>query len=246
MSDFETISLFSGTGSPAGIAVGADGRLWATDGVHQVEAVSVGALSASIESPSVVGSGEVGTSQTCTGDRWQNWALQQPISPTYSWSLNGVVVSGATSSTYLPTSPAIGADLACTVSATYPLIGAVVLASSAPRRVIAAFVGATGPTGPTGNTGPQGPVGPQGVPGVAGPVGAEGPMGPSGNTGLTGLVGARGPTGATGSRGRVELVTCKPGVRTVKVNGKVQHRPTTICVTRVVTGVVKFTVLGPK
>jgi streptogramin lyase len=244
---FLTFTVFAGVGSSEGLAVGADGRLWVTDGVHQLEAVSDAALSASIEPPSVVGSGEVATTQACTGDRWQNWAAQQPINPVYEWSLNGTAVPGATASTYTPAALEVGTSLACTVSDTYPLTGTTVSASSSSEMLTAADTGATGPAGPVGPTGATGPAGPQGPQGASGPIGAEGPMGPTGRDGVVGLVGARGRTGAvgaTGSRGRVELVTCKPGVRTVKVNGKVETLTTTICATRVVTGVVKFTVLG--
>lgn len=245
-----TYPVFGGSGAPTGITIGSDGRVWVTDGVHQIEAMSVAAPAASIEPPSVVGSGEVGTVQSCVGDRWQDWAQQQPVAPLFSWTLNGTAVIGAATSNFTPLVSAIGASLACTVSDVYPLLGTTVSADSSAQTVIAPDTGApgpSGPVGPTGATGATGPAGPQGIQGLSGPVGPEGPVGASGSAGATGLSGVRGLTGATGptgSRGRVELVTCKQGVKTVRTNGKTRTVPTTICTTRVVTGVVKFSVLG--
>ena len=264
-----TYPVFGSTGSPQGIATGADGQMWITDGVHQIEAVSDAALPASVETPSVSGTGEVGTPEVCVGDRWQNWAGQQPINPSYSWTLAGSTVEGASAISYTAAQNVSGESLSCSVAVTYPMSGTTVRATSVGTDLTSQIAGPTGPTGLTGPTGAQGPagatgsqgvVGPAGAPGPAGPQGADGPAGVAGATGpigpagpigadgAIGPIGLVGPLGATGTRGRpgprgqVELVTCRNVLKTVIVKGKVQHVPTTTCTTKVVTHVVKFTV----
>jgi hypothetical protein len=260
--------VFGGTGSPTGMAVGSDGRIWVTDGVHQIEAVSDNAPSASVEAPFIAGSGETGTQQSCVGDRWQNWAGQQPIDPTFSWSVNGVTESGAISESYTPSAGQAGDVLACTVSVQYPPLGTTVISTSPGATLIAPAVGPAGatgatgatgpagPTGPTGNTGPPGPTGPAGPAGVAGPTGATGPVGPIGATGATGPIGPAGPigasglagpagaTGSKGTQGEVELVTCKTTQKVVKVRGKKVLEPSQTCTAKAVTKIVRFNVAG--
>ena len=98
--------------------------------------------------------------------------------------------------------------------------------------------GATGPTGAQGQTGPQGVKGETGGTGSAGTPGGQGPTGPQGDQGAQGaqgpqgVQGAAGPAGPAGEAGKVELVTC------TTIKGK-KH-----CTTKIVSGVVKFTVSG--
>ena len=251
---FLAYQTFGGSGTPTGLAVGSDGRIWVTDGVHQIDAVSDNAPSASVEAPFAAGSGETGTEQSCVGDRWQNWSGQQPIDPTFAWELDGVTLPGATSEAYIPATGQAGGVLTCTVSTQYPLVGTTVMSTSPGAPVIAPAVGptgATGATGPVGATGPTGSTGQRGISGPAGPTGPTGAIGPAGPIGANGLTGpsggATGATGATGARGRqgeVELVTCKATQKVVVVRGKKVVEPSETCTAKAVTKIVRFTVAG--
>jgi len=245
--------IFGGVGTPTGLAVGPDGNLWVTDGVHQIGSLSDDALNALIEPPLVTGSGEVGLAEACVGDRWQNWAGQQPADPSFSWSLGGQLISGVTSESYVAPTGDVGDELACTVSVTYPLLAATVIVSSPAVTLVPALVG---PAGPTGATGSQGVTGATGLVGSSGPAGLTGATGSQGVTGATGLVGSAGPTGpigasgavgapgAVGKTGEVELVTCKVTEKTVTVRGKKVREPSEVCTAKAVTGIVRFTVAG--
>jgi hypothetical protein len=79
----------------------------------------------------------------------------------------------------------------------------------------------------TGGQLPQGP---------AGPAGATGPTGPTGPTGAPGRRGPQGPAG------KIELVVCNTVTKTVTTHGH-KHKVTVHkCMTRLVSGTVKFTV----
>lgn len=64
------------------------------------------------------------------------------------------------------------------------------------------------------------------------PTGAQGPAGPQGPAG------AQGPAGPAG---KVQLVTCSPVTKTIKVQGKSKKVKLKKCTTKLVSGVVKFT-----
>jgi hypothetical protein len=102
----------------------------------------------------------------------------------------------------------------------------------------AGAAGATGPVGPQGVVGPAGPEGPAGAQGSPGPAGAEGPEGPAG---APGSLGPAGPAGPAGTSGKVELVTCRPSVTKLTVDGRQTSSTTSVCTTQVVTHTVTFT-----
>jgi hypothetical protein len=118
----------------------------------------------------------------------------------YQWLSNGVAITGATQSVYVPIEADIGATLSCEVSATNA-VGSQTITSASSSAIVAATTGPQGPTGPTGPTGPAGPTGPTGPQGPAGPSGAQGPVGEPGATGATGAQGPSGMAGATGPAG---------------------------------------------
>jgi virginiamycin B lyase len=157
------------TGSaPYGIAPGADGNVWFTDlgvgGVAAVGRADDGAPAASVLAPSVTGSGQQGTQHVCQGDRWNNWAGQQPSVSAfafdgYQWLRDGSAIAGATGQTYTPAAGDIGHSLSCTVTVTYPQLNVTTSSTSTAVKVIAQ------------SSGPQGLAGPQGLPGSHGPAG---------------------------------------------------------------------------
>lgn len=74
------------------------------------------------------------------------------------------------------------------------------------------------------------------------PQGPTGATGPTGQTGSTGANGQTGPTGAQGPAGKVELVVCKKVAKTTTIHGKKHKTTVQKCATRLVSGVVKFTI----
>jgi len=80
-----TITEFStglnGGSLPGTIAPGPDGNMWFTDDgtVKAIGQIGAGVPAASVVAPSVTGSGQDGTQQVCQGDRWADWAGQQPL-----------------------------------------------------------------------------------------------------------------------------------------------------------------------
>jgi hypothetical protein len=225
------------------VAPGPDGNLWFTDPLNlAVGRFGLNTPAASIRAPSVSGSGQQGTQQVCQGERWADWAGQQPQPSAYSslpavqWNLDGAPIAGQTGQSYTPTSGDIGHTLSCTVGVTYPVLNVTTKATSDGVAVIAQSsgpqgpIGPTGPTGPSGGTGPTGPAGPTGTGGARGATGATGDTGAQGASGI-GTVGPAGPPGAAGAQGppgRDAQVTCtvKKGKR-VKATCKVTQVPAT-------------------
>jgi len=204
-----------GISNESDITMGSDGNLWIGTSSATVDQFGLGVHPASIAAPNVAGSGQQGTQQVCEGDRWANWAGQQPTLDAYGfdgyqWLLDGTAISGQTSQTYTPVTSDIGHQLSCTVTVSYALFPLTVSATSAAMSVIAQSSGPTGATGPAGATG---------------------------SAGAAGAAGATGATGAAGPAGKVELVSCK--AVTKKVKGKKQTKQ--VCTTKLVSGVVKFT-----
>ena len=75
-----------------------------------------------------------------------------------------------------------------------------------------------------------------------GPRGPTGTTGATGQTGATGASGATGPTGAQGVAGKIELVVCNKVTKTTIAHGKKHKTTVQHCRTRLVSGVVKFTI----
>jgi streptogramin lyase len=216
---------------PQGIAPGADGNLWfAEEGTTKaIGQLGVGAPSASVRAPSVIGSLQEQTQQTCGGDSWANWAGIQPFDggllessttpPAVEWFLNGGSTPVSTARTYTPAAGTHGQTLSCKENVTYRYpLGVTVSKGSSTVTLIAQSQGATGATGQTG------PAGPQGEKGAAGANGTQGAAGPAG---------AAGPQGPAGAAGQIQLVTCK----TVVVKKKKKQK----CTTKTVSSPVKFT-----
>ena len=130
---------------PWSITTGADGNLWFTEnGGGNLGQVLTSAGPASTTAPTVTGPAQQGTQQACQGERWTDWAGQQPVqnSPTTTppglqWLLDGTPLAGATGQTYTPAAADVGHQLACAVTATYPLIRVTVTATSAGVTVVA-------------------------------------------------------------------------------------------------------------
>ncbi len=149
---------------PGGIGTGADGSLWFTDQgtIRAMGRAGSGAPDASVAPPSVGGSLQHGTPQTCGGALWSTWAGQQPSLSLFGfdgfqWRLDGNPIAGATGPAYTPTVADVGHALSCTVTGTYPLIQVTVASTSAARTVLTTApvlslpgpitVAATGPSG---------------------------------------------------------------------------------------------------
>jgi hypothetical protein len=209
---------------PSRIAAGPDGNLWFTDAgpTPAIGRVGAGVSGASLAAPAVSGSGQQGTQQVCAGDRWDDWAGQQPLADAfpfdgYQWSRDGGPLAGQTARTYTPAPGDVGHQLSCTVTVTYPLLR---VSETATSDAITVIPQASGPSGPPGPVGPGGPAGPQG------------PVGP------------HGATGAQGPAGKVELVTCTVTTRTVTRHHKEVRVRRRVCRTKLVSGPVKFVVAG--
>jgi hypothetical protein len=213
-SDFPTPTA---SGGPLGIVAGPDGNLWFIEnGPGKVGMVGAGAPGASIAAPAVTGSGQQGTQQVCQGDRWSDWAGQQPSVSEYGfdgyqWLIDGAAIPGATSRSYTPAAGDVGHQLSCTTTVTYALLPTTTSATSPPVTVIPQA------SGPTGQTGSQGPPGQTGSPGVAGQTGPPGPA------------------------GKVELVSCKTVTKTVTRKHKKVRVKRQSCTTQLLAGPVKFT-----
>ncbi len=130
-----------------------------------------------------------------------------PQQVSYSWTLAGVPIAGATAHTVAMSLPvgvhtfevAITDGLARSATDSVAVFVALPSAAGTP--------GPAGPQGPAGSAGPQGPVGPQGPEGPQGPQGPEGQpgvaglQGPAGAQGTDGLQGPTGPQGPKGDKG---------------------------------------------
>jgi hypothetical protein len=214
-----TITEFS-TGLNAGsnpwdIAAGADGNLWFTDNgeTAAIGQIGVGIQAASIAAPSVIGSGQQGTQQTCQGALWSEWASQQPLLDEYEfdgyqWLLAGAAITGANSQYYTPVAGDVGHQLTCTVTVTYALLQTTASATSTAITVIPQASGMTGSTGAAG---------------------------------AAGAAGARGATGPHGPAGELELVSCKAVTTTVTRKHHNVRVTKQVCTTKLVSGSFKFT-----
>ena len=213
ITEFTNPTGLNASGSPYGIGVGADGNVWFTDKstTKAIGRFGVGVPAASVAAPVVAGSGEQGTQQECEGDRWSDWAGEQPsVSASsydgYQWLLDGSAIAGASSQSYTPTGANVGHALSCRVTVTYTLFPTTVSATSAAVTVLTQ------------------PIGPAGANGSAGATDRPVPPEADRATGPTGATGAEGPAG------KIELVTCK------SVKKKKQ-----VCTTKLVSGPVSFT-----
>jgi streptogramin lyase len=214
---------------PQGIVAGPDGNLWFTEFLaDKIAQIGAGAPAASIVAPSVTGSGQQGTQQVCQGDRWSDWAGEQPLVSEYGfdgyqWLRDGTPITGQTAQSYTPVAGDVGHQLSCTITVSYPLLNVTTAATSGAVTVIPPN---SGPAGTNGSNGSQGPAGTNGSNGAQGPAGANG---------------ANGAAGPQGPPGKVELVSCKTVTRTVTRNHKRVHVTKQVCTTKLVTGPVKFT-----
>jgi streptogramin lyase len=216
---------------PVAIAPGADGNVWVAspgiffEGPDTLLRVGAGTPPASLRAPSVLGSHQVGTEQTCGNDSWSTWAGSQPFdggllesspTPEVQWYRDGFeeITAASDSWTYTPNQAEDeGHTLSCKVNVTYRApLGVSTSASSGEVDVISQNSGPTGPTGATGNTGATGATGSTGAAGSTGGQGPAGPTGPAGPAGANGQNGAPGPQGAqgpAGPQGPAGKVTCK-------------------------------------
>ena len=135
---------------PRGIAAGPDGNVWFTE-YHggNIGRILTGAPAASTSAPSVTGSARRGNQVTCEGEQWADWAGRQPVvdapgatPPGVQWLLDGAPIAGATGRTYTPVGGEEGDQVACTVTAFYPVLDVTVSATSAGVSVLP-------PAGPT-------------------------------------------------------------------------------------------------
>ena len=174
---------------------------------------------ASARPPSVTGSGQQGTQQVCQGDRWADWAGQQPLPsalptvPAVQPNLDGAPVAGQTGPAYTPADGDVGHTLTCTVAVTYPVLGVTTTATSPGVGVIRSLSGPQGPGGPSG---------PSGAGGTTGATGAAGAQCVSGVPGIPGVPGVPGPPGAAGHDARVTCKVTRKG-RKVKATCKVRQ-----------------------
>jgi hypothetical protein len=129
---------------PVRIAPGPDGNLWFTDQSSHpaIGLIGAGVQPASVAPPIVTGSAQAGTQQVCQGERWSDWAFQQPSASAFSfdgyrWLLDGSPIAGANSQAYTPLASDVGHRISCVVTATYPLLSVTVSATSAAVTVTA-------------------------------------------------------------------------------------------------------------
>jgi streptogramin lyase len=175
--------------NPLGIATGPDGNLWFTEhDTNKIGVIGAGVSPPSLLAPVVAGGAQQGTPQQCEGDRWANFAGQQPSIAAfgfdgYRWLLDGA--ARATGQTFTPTAADVGHQLSCTATVSYGVPAVTTSATSPAVTVIAQN---------------------------AGPPGTNGAQGPPGTNGTNGKDGAQGPPGPAG---KIELVTCKTVTKTV-------------------------------
>jgi hypothetical protein len=127
--------------APVNIAPGADGNLWFADegSTPAIGQIGAGAAAPITAPPTVNGNYQAGVAQLCNAT-WSSWASLQPATSLYSfdgyrWLLGGFEVAAGQS--YTPAAASTGAQLACEVTATYPLLDVTASASSAPVTVAA-------------------------------------------------------------------------------------------------------------
>jgi streptogramin lyase len=218
----------------AGIGPGPDGNVWFTDAGSTPAIGEIVPGQSALRPPSVNGSGQVGTQQVCGGDRWPNFAGQQPADgglfessstpPSFQWLTEGAPLLGQNSSTYTAAPQDLFVQLSCQVSVTYRYPFDVTTTATSPAVTVqpqnSGPTGSAGPTGPSGPSGPSGPTGPNGSNGSAGAAGPIGPVGAQGAAGKDGAQGAQGPAGPAGRDGKVTCTVKKKGVK-VNVTCKV-------------------------
>jgi streptogramin lyase len=130
------------TSSPGGVRTGPDGNLWFVDNgsPQQLARYGVGAPSASVTPPAVVGGGGFGVPQTCASGVWSDWAGAQPSFTRFGfdgfrWLRDGSPIAGQTASTYTPSAADLGHQLACSQTGTYTLFPVTESATSVPVLV---------------------------------------------------------------------------------------------------------------
>jgi virginiamycin B lyase len=126
--------------APASIAPAADGNLWFTDNgvAPAIGQIGTGAAAPIASLPTI--SDQAGGVQLCEAT-WSSWASLQPSTSLfgfdgYHWLLDSSKIASGQS--YAPAAADVGAQLACEVTATYPLLDVTVLATSLPVTVTAA------------------------------------------------------------------------------------------------------------
>jgi virginiamycin B lyase len=135
--------------APLNIAPGADGNLWFTD---EGATTAIGQIGAGVAAPVTALptiSDLAGGVQLCNAT-WSSWASLQPSASLfgfdgYHWLLGSSKIASGQS--YAPTAANVGAQLACQVTATYPLLDVTVSATSLPVTVTAAATDTGGGTG---------------------------------------------------------------------------------------------------
>jgi streptogramin lyase len=146
---------------PTEIAPGPDGNMWFVDKgtTKAVGLAGVGVPSASQSPPVISGAAQVGSQLLCQGASWSSWASLQPSTSMfgfdgYQWLLDGHPF-GQSGQSYTPTAAEVGHQLACSVTATYPLLNVTVTASSAGVTVSPAPVVSPPPAPPPPPTPPR-------------------------------------------------------------------------------------------
>jgi streptogramin lyase len=125
---------------PAGIAPGPDGNMWfGLSGSLALGLVGTGAPGPSLTGPVVwpaalSGTATAGDAQMCQGATWATWVQQPSLSvfrfDGYQWFRDGSPILLARSQSYTPMAEDVGHQLSCRVTATYPLLGVTVAATS--------------------------------------------------------------------------------------------------------------------
>jgi hypothetical protein len=110
---------------PIGITVGPDGNLWFADDGGGIARIGSGAPPALGAPATVSGAGIQGSAEACETP-WSTWAGYAPSASLYpfdgyTWLRDGSPIAGQTASTYSPTAADVGHQLACRLTATYPL-----------------------------------------------------------------------------------------------------------------------------
>jgi streptogramin lyase len=121
------------------ITPGPDGNMWFIanrEGNKHVAVIGTGAPGASQAPPAVTGADEVGSTLSCEGAVWSTWAGQQPSASAfgfdgYTWLLDGGAIAGQRSQSLLASAADLGQQVACSITATYPLLNLTASATSA-------------------------------------------------------------------------------------------------------------------